>query len=423
MNDQSKHIQRVYLILLLLHTLAASFIWGINTLFLLDAGLDNTQAFAANACFTAGLVLFEVPTGVTADVRGRRFSYLLGTLTLAATTALYLWLWKASAPFWAWAFVSMLLGLGFTFFSGAVEAWLVDALKASGYEGHLDAVLAKGEIVEGVAMLTGAVAGGYLAQVSNLGAPYLVRVVILALNFVLAFALMRDVGFTPKRAGNLVSEVTDVLRGALEHGLRNPPVRAVMIANIFTDGVAMYAFYAMQPYLLQLYGDPKAFGIAGLAAAVVGGAQIGGGLLVPHLARLMRWRTSVLLTAVVLSTIALAVIAFVPRFWIALGLFVVWGLAFSTILPVRQSYVNELIPSEHRATVLSFGSLMGSSGGVAFQPALGRAADVWGYPRSYAFSAAIQAVAIPALWMARRRRAPSDRIPDDAARKERAAAR
>jgi MFS family permease len=411
MNDQSKHIQRVYLILLLLHTLAASFIWGINTLFLLDAGLDNTQAFAANAFFTAGLVLFEIPTGVTADIRGRRFSYLLGTLTLAATTALYLWLWKTSAPFWAWAVVSMCLGLGFTFFSGAVEAWLVDALKASGYEGQLDQVLAKGEIVEGVAMLTGAVAGGYLAQVSNLGAPYVVRVVILALNFVLAFALMRDVGFTPKRVGSLVGEVKHLLGAAIESGLRNRPVRAVMIANIFTDGVAGYAFYAMQPYLLQLYGDPKAFGIAGLAAAVVGGAQIGGGLLVPHLARVFRWRTSVLLTAVVLSSVALAAITVASHFWMALGLFAVWGLAFAAIMPVRQAYVNGLIPSEHRATVLSFASLMGSSGGVAFQPALGRTADVWGYPLSYACSAALQAASIPALWLARRRRASSDTIP------------
>src|SRR5918996_1670157 len=315
MNDQSQHIQRVYLILLLLHTLAASFIWGINTLFLLDAGLDNVQAFAANAFFTAGLVLFEVPTGVTADIRGRRFSYLLGTLTLATTTALYLWLWKASASFWAWAVVSMLLGLGFTFFSGAVQAWLVDALKASGYEGQLDAVFAKGEIVEGVAMLTGAVAGGYLAQVSNLGTPYMVRVVILALTFVLAFALMRDVGFTPKRAGNPVSEVKNVLAGALEYGLRNPPVRAVMIANIFTDGVSIYAFYAMQPYLLQLYGDPKAFGVAGLAAAIVGGAQIGGGLLVPHLARGFRRRTSVLVSAVLLSTGILALLGLTSQFW------------------------------------------------------------------------------------------------------------
>jgi MFS family permease len=110
MNDRSKHVQRVYLVLLLLHTLAASFIWGINTLFLLDGGLTNAQAFAANAFFTAGQVLFEVPTGVVADIRGRRFSYLLGTLTLAVSTLLYLMMWHLSADFWAWALASMLLG-------------------------------------------------------------------------------------------------------------------------------------------------------------------------------------------------------------------------------------------------------------------------------------------------------------------------
>ena len=47
-------VERTYLLLTLLTTLAASFIWGINTLFLLDAGLTNTEAFAANAFFTAG---------------------------------------------------------------------------------------------------------------------------------------------------------------------------------------------------------------------------------------------------------------------------------------------------------------------------------------------------------------------------------
>ena len=50
MNGDAVHIQRAYLILLLLHTLAASFIWGINTLFLLDAGLSNGQAFTALNC-------------------------------------------------------------------------------------------------------------------------------------------------------------------------------------------------------------------------------------------------------------------------------------------------------------------------------------------------------------------------------------
>jgi MFS family permease len=411
---ESRHVVRVYLLLLLLHTLAASFIWGINTLFLLDAGLSNAQAFAANAFFTAGLVLFEVPTGVLADTRGRRFSYLVGTVTLTIATVFYLVMWRTSAAFWAWALASLFLGLGFTFFSGAVEAWLVDALKATGFTGSLDSVFAKGEIVEGCAMLTGSIAGGYLAQVSNLGTPYIARAVVLMLGFGLAFALMRDLGFSPKRAAGPLQEVRNVLSGALSYGLRNPPVRWVMLANIFTDGVSIYAFYAMQPYLLQLYGDPKAYGIAGLAAAIVGGAQIGGGLLVPRLGRVFRRRTSVLVTSVVLSTIILGAIAIVPVFWAAIVLLTGWGLIFATVTPMRQAFVNGLIPSEQRATVLSFESLMGSSGGVVIQPILGKAADVWGYPASYVCSAAIQALAVPFMWLARRERAESDPITTDA---------
>src|SRR5881227_930441 len=78
----SQNVQRTYFLLTLLSTLAASFIWGINTLFLLDAGLSNAGAFAANAFFTAGEVIFEIPTGVVADTWGRRTSYLLGAVTL-----------------------------------------------------------------------------------------------------------------------------------------------------------------------------------------------------------------------------------------------------------------------------------------------------------------------------------------------------
>ena len=283
-------IQRVYLLLLLLHTLAASFIWGINTLFLLDAGLTNAEAFGANAFFTAGMVIFEVPTGVVADTRGRRMSYLLGTLTLAASTTLYLWMWCASAPFWLWALASALLGLGFTFFSGAVQAWLVDALNFAGYfqgGGRLETVLARGEIVEGAAMLGGSVAGGLIAQASNLGVPYLLRVIVLIATFGLALVLLHDVGFTPARDKRFGDEIKSILRGSIVHGLGNRPVRWIMLEAPLTGGVSIYAFYAMQPYLLQLYGNERAYAVAGLAAAIVAGAQIAGGLLVPHLGRVV----------------------------------------------------------------------------------------------------------------------------------------
>ena len=80
-----------------------------------------------------------------------------------------------------------------------------------------------------------------------------------------------------------------------------------------------------------------------------------------------------------------------------IALVVVWALLFAATMPIRQAYLNGLIPSRQRATILSFDSLMSSSGGVWAQPALGRAADAWGYPPTYLISAGISASALPFL--------------------------
>jgi MFS family permease len=401
-------IQRIYLGLLLGNTLAASFIWGINTIFLLDAGLSNLEAFAANAFFTVGMVVFEVPTGIVADTVGRRASYLLGTVTLTVTTLLYVLLWEMHGPFWEWAVVSMLLGLGFTFFSGAVEAWLVDALHATGFTGSLDSVFAKGQVVTGVAMLTGSVAGGYIAQVTSLGVPFLLRGAVLIVMFGLAFAVMRDVGFTPRRGGRLTSEMRAIASASVEHGWRVPAVKWIMLSSVFTGGVGFYVFYALQPYLLELVDRPEAYGIAGLVAAIVAGADIVGGLAAPWVRRLFERRTSALLAAEAAGTATLGLIGAFEHFWVVLGLIVVWSLLASAALPIRRAYLNGLIPSAQRATILSFDSLLGSSGGVVVQPALGRAADVWGYATSYVLGAAISVFALPFIALSRRRNEPAD---------------
>ena len=55
-------------------------------------------------------------------------------------------------------------------------------------------------------MLAGSVAGGYLAQLTNLGVPYLVRSAILIVMFVVALIMMRDLGFTPARAGPTLAQ-------------------------------------------------------------------------------------------------------------------------------------------------------------------------------------------------------------------------
>jgi MFS family permease len=406
-------ILKTYLTLTLLSTFASSFIWGINTLFLLDGGLSVTAAFAANAFFTAGQVLFEVPTGVVADTHGRRTSYLLGAATLFASTLLYLWMWRIHGPFWAWALVSMFLGLGFTFFSGATEAWLVDGLKAAREPVRLEAALAKGQIATGVAMLTGTVAGGVIAQLSDLGVPYILRAVMLALTFLFALIFMHDVGFTPERSASPLGRMGSVLRASLDHGLRNPPVRWVMLAAPFSGGVGIYAFYAMQPYLLELYGQSESYAIAGLAAAVVGGTQIIGGYAAPHMHKLFRYRTSFLMIGALTSAMTLALIGLVSRFWAALALLAVWAIVFAASMPIRQSFINGLIPSKERATILSSDNLLSSSGGVVFQPALGKVADVWSYATSYVIGAVVELMALPFLLLARKESACSDPMSEE----------
>ena len=411
-NDPARAVERTYLVLTLLTTLASSFIWGINTIFLLDAGLSNVEAFAANAFFTVGMVLFEIPTGVVADTRGRQLSYVLGAGTLLFSTLLYFVMWQVHAPLWGWAIASILLGLGFTFFSGATEAWLVDALTATGFQGHLDHVFGRAQTVGGIAMLGGTVAGGLIAQVTDLGVPYLIRAAMLGVTLLVALRFMRDIGFSPDRDASPVKAVRNVLKGSIDGGLRNPPVRWLMLAAPFTAGTGIYVFYAAQPYLLELYGDPNAYSIAGLAAAIFAGVQIGGGLLVPYVRRIFGRRTDALLIGGVLGVAILAILGLKPGFVAALTLLAIWAAVGAGTRPLRQTFLNGVIPSEQRATVLSFDSLMGSAGGVFAQPVLGRVADVSGYAASYLVSAAVQVVPLPLVFLARREKSPSDPITD-----------
>jgi MFS family permease len=414
MTSTPGRVRRTYYVLGFGNTLAASLIWGVNTIFLLDAGLNNFQAFAANAFFTAGMVLFEVPTGIVADMWGRRLSYLLGTVTLSVSTVLYVWLWRVEGPFWGWAVTSVLIGLGFTFFSGAVEAWLVDALDATGFRGPLDAVFARGQVFTGSGMLLGAGGGGYLAQLFGLGTPYVLRAGVLVLMFVVAAVMMRDHGFTPQRGRKPSAQMRAIAGNSVEYGLKAPAVRYLMVAGLFTGGVGIYVGYALQPHLLDLWGDQRAYGVAGLAAALLAGAQIAGGFMAPSVRRRFRRRTSVVLVTLGAGSAAVLLIGLIPNFWAVLVLVMVWGLLGAVAMPVRQAYLNGLIPSPQRATILSFDSLMSSAGGVVAQPALGRAADVWNYPTSYVASGLLSACAVPFVWLSRRQRAEADVPPPDA---------
>lgn len=408
-------VQRTYITLTLLQTLAASLIWGVNTLFLLDAGLSITEAFVANAAFTAGMVIFEIPTGVIADGWGRRTSYILGSATLLVTTAVYLGLWAMGAGIWWWILVSALIGLGFTFFSGATEAWLVDALNATGFNGAIENVFGNGQTATGVATLVGTIAGGFLGTIS-LGLPYLARSLLLLGVIWAAYRSMHDLGFKPRRADSIREEVSGILKDSITHGIKNPPIRMFMFGAPFAVGITFWVFYAFQPYLLELAGDPNATYLAGIGAAIFAMAQIAGGRLVSRVRRFFRQRTGLIITEIVLGSAALVVVGLAALldepagFWVAIVMLAITALMWALSGPVQQAYMNEVIPSDQRATVLSFASLMGSTGGVVAQPALGKVADVYSLGTGYVVAGAAYVLRLPFIAAVRRMRLSADEV-------------
>ena len=90
---------------------------------------------------------------------------------------------------------------------------------------------------------------------------------------------MRDVGFTPQASARLAR--CGASCGRHWNTDRQSAGALADARGAVQRRVGMYAFYAMQPYLLELYGRSGSYAIAGLAAAIVAGTQIVGGYLVP----------------------------------------------------------------------------------------------------------------------------------------------
>lgn len=393
-----------------LYTLSAAAIWGVNTLFLLDAGLSFFEVFVANAAFSLGTVLFEIPTGVVADTLGRRMSFLLSVFVLCVSTLAYVALAQIDAGVVAFALASVAMALGFTFYSGAMEAWLVDALAATGYSGLLDRVFARGSQVTGLAMLVGTVGGGFLGQI-DLSIPFVVRSALLVAVFGTAFVVMHDVGFTPRRVSTkeLPAEVVKNARAGVAFGWGQRPLRLLMLASFAQVGFIAWAFYAAQPYLLDLL-ESDAVWVAGVVAAAIAVSTIAGNEIVDLASRRCGRRTTLLLVAALVQTGAAVALGLTSSFWVALAalLLVTGGLGVTS--PVRQAYLHQLVPSDRRATVVSFDSMVSGAGGVGSQVGLGALGEARSVGSAFVVGGVATVAALPLYAALRRIGGEADRI-------------
>ncbi|OFW59272.1 MAG: hypothetical protein A2133_04940 [Actinobacteria bacterium RBG_16_64_13] len=400
-------IERTYYSLNSLFTLSASVIWGVNTLFLLDAGLNIFYVMLVNATFSAGQIVFEVPTGVIADTVGRRASFLIGIASLAVATLGYV---GSSVFHWGlpgFILASVVLGFGFTCQTGAVDAWMVDALDSLGYSGSKDRVFARSGMFTGISMLTGVLAGGLLGQLS-LAIPYLVRTGLLVVAFAITFAFMRELGFTPRsfRFARFGEESRKIFGTGITYGWRHPVVRPLLFTSLANGLLVWYLFYASQPYALDMLGRGNLVWVAGVITALFALSGVAGNSLVGRIshsklgtrpAMVLAWTSA----GMAACAAGLGVLGLVTgdgnpaAFAVLVVLLVSFGLLSGILGPVRQAYINDHIPSAQRATVLSFDSVFSDVGGVVGQVGLGYAAQAASKAVAYTIGGVVYFVAAP----------------------------
>ena len=367
-----------------LFTLATSLIWATNTIFVMQVGgLTIFQAMLINAIFLGAQALFEVPTGVVADTIGRKASFLIGIATILVSTLLYV-----ATPVMHWGFAgfsvaSVLIGVGFTFQTGAVDAWLVDALDSTGYDQPKERVFALGQMTSGAGMLIGSVLGGLLGQV-NLAFPYVLRAVLLVAAFVLVAVRFKDLGFTsrPLSARTFGAETRTIFDAGVRFGWHDKVVRPLLFVSLVGGVFYMFGFFSWQPFVLQMLGK-NAVWLLGFVQAGISLAGILGSSLVKRIMRTGESRRDparVLAVVAVIQTaliVSIAIIGLTTRTpgvapaAAAVVLWLSWGVLFGIAGPVRQSFINAHIVSAQRATVLSLDAFFGDVGGGAGQPALG----------------------------------------------------
>jgi MFS family permease len=408
--DRPARIARAYYAIAGVYTLSASLIWGINTLFLLRSGLSLLEVFVANAVFTGSMALFEVPTGIVADSRGRRLSFLLSVSVLIAGTLAYVAASASGGGLLAFALASVVLGLGYTFYSGAVEAWVVDALHAAGYAEPVDRVLARGGIVSSVAMLVGTVSGGFLAAF-HMTAPYLVRCGLLGIAFGVALFTMHEGGFTVKRLPlrEVPAQMARIGRDSLRFGWNMPHARLAILVGAIPAITMEWGYHAWQPHFLALLGMDAPW-VLGVIAAAISVAMMLGNWLVERLTRFCGRRTTLLLGAAAVYGACGIGVGLAGSIGMALALYLIAMASFGVAGPVRQAYLHLVVPTEQRATVLSLASLVSSGGSMGGQAGLGWLAARSSLATGYVVGGAISALAIPVALLMRRLGGGPDRI-------------
>jgi len=363
---------KVFLLIEAATSLLFGMIFTISALYQVStANLSALQLVLVGTVLELSIFVFEVPTGVVADLVSRRLSVIIGYFLIGAGFIL-----EGSLPiFWTILLAQVLWGVGYTFTSGATQAWITDEIG----EEAAGPIFLRTSQIAGLAGLLGIPLGVVLGR-AQINLPLLIGGSLFAGLAVFLILFMPEAGFTPTPRGerNTWQSMLHTLRGGLAMVRRRPALWNILLIGLF---FGLYSEGYDRLWVKHLTDNLLVpGGIQVEPVVLLGAINVGGTLLAIAATELVRRRLDTTnpnaIARLMMAASALMVtglIAFAQARSLVLAIGMIWLIdVFRSInSPLYTTWVNQRLDPQVRATVLSMSSQVDAIGQITSGPALG----------------------------------------------------
>ena len=343
-----------------------------------SAGLNPMQLILVGTVLEISVFLFEIPTGIVADVYSRRTSVVVGYLLIGLGFML-----EGALPLFGTILLAQFIwGIGVTFTSGAEEAWLADEVG----EDQLARIYLRGSQFAQVGGLIGILVSVVLGRIALNLPIFIGGACIVGLAIFLAL-FMPETGFRPTPAGerNTWHSLSLTFKDGVKV-VRSSPILKVMMAIALIYGLSSEGLDRLwEAHFLANFTFPS---VGGLEPVVwFGFINVAQTLLVIVAAEIIRRRVKVedqptavraLMILTTMLVISLIIFGLAPG--ITVAILSIWSVSVlrRTSMPLYSAWLNKGLQPATRATVLSMRGQIDAIGQLIGGPIIGAVAMILG---------------------------------------------
>ncbi|WP_425449403.1 MFS transporter [Dethiothermospora halolimnae] len=356
---------------------------GTWMVYLAIKGMSLFQLGIVEGIFHITSFLMEVPTGAVADIWGRKVSRILGRVSSLISVIILL----LSSDFYLFALAFVFSAISYNLESGAGEALVYDSLKELNRDGTYMKVVGIQEIAMQGGKTIGFLLGGYLATKSYTYA-YIVATIFATVTVIQCF------GFTePKMEAehdgsrNVFSVIKKQVMGSVDVLKNNKKIGFLIIFSqiIFTFGTSLFFYF--QNYLESSGYTQSKIGIVLALSSLIGAVLASQAYKIEKRIK----ERGIMMFMPIISALCLWGVALTEYHFV---FFVIFSGVDGIIYVAITDYINKLIPSDRRATILSFASMVFSLFMIIIFPLIGKLGDMFSLKTAFIVLAIVASVLV-----------------------------